>query len=109
MTSEKTYNGWTNYETWAVNLWVDNDEYLQDQVRDLARHERDTYKLGKAIEEMIDSMHPFHGDCATKEMQAFSSSLWADLLGAALSEVDWYDIAEHWIADTENDDESLTV
>lgn len=19
------YNGWTNYETWAVNLWIDND------------------------------------------------------------------------------------
>ena len=20
----KTYNGWTNYETWAVALWLDN-------------------------------------------------------------------------------------
>jgi len=23
--SEK-YNGWTNYETWLANLWMDNDE-----------------------------------------------------------------------------------
>ena len=23
---EKRYNGWTNYETWAVNLWIDNDQ-----------------------------------------------------------------------------------
>ena len=23
--TEKTYNGWTNYETWNVALWIDND------------------------------------------------------------------------------------
>jgi len=22
----ETYNGWTNYQTWAVKLWMDNDE-----------------------------------------------------------------------------------
>lgn len=30
-----TYNGWTNYETWNVNLWMDNSEgaqsYYQEQ------------------------------------------------------------------------------
>ena len=24
--SDKRYNGWTNYETWLVSLWADNDE-----------------------------------------------------------------------------------
>ena len=25
---KKTYNGWTNYETWNVKLWLDNDGEL---------------------------------------------------------------------------------
>jgi hypothetical protein len=26
--SEDTYQGWANYPTWAVNLWLSNDESL---------------------------------------------------------------------------------
>ncbi len=25
MSNDKEYNGWTNWETWNVALWVDND------------------------------------------------------------------------------------
>lgn len=24
--TEKNYNGWANYETWLVKLWIDNEE-----------------------------------------------------------------------------------
>ncbi len=27
-TAEQTYNGWKNYETWNVALWIGNDEGL---------------------------------------------------------------------------------
>lgn len=28
-----TYNGWANYETWNVTLWISSDEHLWRQVR----------------------------------------------------------------------------
>jgi len=30
--TDQTYNGWTNYETWTVVLWIDNDESIQDYI-----------------------------------------------------------------------------
>ncbi len=29
----QTYNGWTNWETWNVALWVQNDERLYREAR----------------------------------------------------------------------------
>ncbi len=32
-----TYNGWKNYETWNVALWINNTQELMDQVEDFNR------------------------------------------------------------------------
>jgi hypothetical protein len=31
---EQGYNGWSNYETWNVALWIDNDEGLNELARE---------------------------------------------------------------------------
>ena len=89
---EKGYNGWKNYETWAVKLWMDNDEGSQRLFEDLARvHVKESgdkagYGLTRAVKDNIV--------CSAPDLGA---SMYADLLGSALDNVDWREIAESLI------------
>ena len=90
-----SYNGWTNYPTWNVNLWLDNDQGTQAELRRIAQDNkgRDTYYLSRSIREFVEEILP-----ATTGMAC-------DLLRYALDEVDWREIAEHWEADRDENEE----
>jgi len=53
MAKEERYQGWKNYETWNLALWLSNDQGLYDMVRGWARKIRDPYKLADEIESFI--------------------------------------------------------
>jgi hypothetical protein len=93
--SEK-YNGWTNYETWNVNLWMDNDEgsqsFWESQADDVVADHGDN---SDAVADLAKQLETLHRD----EMPEVAGC-YADLLGAAISEVNWYEIAEHYIDGT---------
>jgi hypothetical protein len=36
---DQTYNGWTNYETWNVALWIQNDESFYSLAREVGNYE----------------------------------------------------------------------
>lgn len=34
---DETYNGWTNWDTWAVNLWLTNEQEAHESAQAAAR------------------------------------------------------------------------
>jgi hypothetical protein len=86
------YNGWTNYETWVVKLWIDNNE-------DQHHHWQEQAQLA------IEHMDTAESDLASVLREAHESSIppvdgWAgDLLSGALFAVNWHEIAGALIAD----------
>ena len=113
---DRRYNGWSNYETWAVNLWLSNTEedylYWRDaarQCRQLARthhwvregtstpDEAARYLLAEQLRvEVTDACLPHTCD------------LPSDLLSASFSEVDWHEVAIGFLVDLAGHD-SLRV
>ncbi len=46
---DREYNGWPNYETWNVMLWLDNDEEMYRYYRSRARQMRILGRNAKEI------------------------------------------------------------
>jgi hypothetical protein len=108
MTSEanaaasRGYNGWPNYETWAVALWLSNEETSyrlwmaaargakldaprSSFVRELRMTEEEAaeHQLADEIKASVEANAP-----------DFGVTVYADLLQAALSDVDWLSVAK---------------
>ena len=100
-TNDTTYNGWTNYETWLVNLWLDNDQGSQEMVQELAK-ECVTNAIDKGCDaesvrndaayELSQQIKEFHEENTPETVGVYS-----DLISAALGAVNWFEIAEHYI------------
>lgn len=122
MTEAENYNGWTNYPTWAVNLWLSNDQGLNDSTLDVVANyydgaERDEnvlptmdsagnmrapiwtlaqcqrFRVTDALKEWIDELRE------NEQRTGFlpTASIFTDLLGWALSSINWDELAEGWI------------
>ena len=85
MQTENRYNGWTNYATWRVNLeiidGIDARGMWPREVRD-----DDAYSLSKQLEEYAEEVVSGYGQVEGLAM---------DYARAFLSDVNWYEIAEH--------------
>lgn len=111
--TNKEYNGWYNYETWIVNLWMDNEQGTQafwlEQAKESIETAIDTttpdgkpFSLTpeeRAAITLAQEIQDYHETRAADMLEAAESSatFLADLLNGALSEVNWHEIAAHWI------------
>lgn len=101
--NEQEFNGWSNRETWATALHIDNDEYLQETALDYAREELEGHDKGETI-------NPYHlgetfkswieNDLLTLENIAGNKGLWLMLTDiGSLYRVNWLEIAESYLSD----------
>ncbi len=100
--SDKTYNGWTNYETWLVKLWMDNSEgdscYWQEEAivtfRDCVPSKWNTQAQQARIN-LAETLKDRHEQACHEALpEDMHASFIMDLLNGALSEVNWHEISE---------------
>lgn len=81
----KSYKGWTNQETWFVNLWLNNEQYSYQALCE-AMKLRSVHKQAKRLEKEVQF---------TLKGCLNEASLWNDLLDLSLSRVNWLEIVEN--------------
>ena len=79
--SEK-YNGWTNYETWKVNLELVDSEYLGECLSDYDNFSDFIKLLKYSVQEI-----------AFKGLE--DNSIASSAVSSMMSRVNWTEIAEH--------------
>ena len=75
-TSTDTYNGWTNYETWACNLWLTNDESI--------------YHSALSVESSQDLQEWVEGLSDLKQEDAMLTSMFNDI--GSMWRVNWNEV-----------------
>jgi len=83
-----TYNGWTNYATWRIALeWFDGFNPCE--------HEINVYQLSKQLENYVEE--------SLSCTNGVNNMAWEYAM-AFISDVNWYEIAEHLIEEEVEDE-----
>lgn len=95
---KENYNGYANYQTWLLKLYLDNDQYTQECYKEMVlqayeESEKDKYETINCILNYIES--------ELDEMQEESrlDGLMKDLLISAIEKIDLQEIAETYYSD----------
>ena len=103
---DQTYSGWTNRETWALMLHINNDEGLLGMLHDhIAEYTRDarvedlTYQTSKALQNFTESLLTRSG------YDEEFGDIWPDTLAdiaediGSLYRINYYECAESILSD----------
>ena len=83
-----TYNGWTNYETWRVNLEIFD-----------GLESREMFNLRLPAGELRHELKQYAEEVVTMSVRdPEAPNIALDYALAFLSDVNWYELAEHMVA-----------
>lgn len=98
------YNGWKNYPTWNVKLWLDNDESTVEWVKSMYAEAADNIGKGAQLRPMVFSLKEWtlfefrdRLEDAIKrqaEMEIETPSMFTDCLQWAIGQADFFQIAK---------------
>ena len=113
--SDETHNGWKNYETWAVSMYLDGNydgagtyyaaretvrQILEDTEHPTSEYwtveQSKRFAVADALKELVEEYtipHTIDDDHPDPQLHPLVS----DLFGTALSSVDWHELADAWI------------
>lgn len=112
--ADETYNGWTNRETWAVALHIDNDEGWHNMRNELCRaaleakptdhfdqDQATRFALQDSLKDWVEELShnvffPDGGSSHDKEERYMFHDV------GSLWRVNWDEIASNWLQDFEN-------
>ena len=85
------HNGWTNYETWLMNLNLSNDEGLYNSVTEFLKDlkGKEDYEKAQALKDWIEET--FSADDIIKICDSWTLR--------DFQEIDWIEIIKAWESD----------
>ena len=95
MTDEE-YNGWTNYETWLMDLNLTNEQGIYNDVRDLIQEIRDNddmenWDIAQELKQYIEDTY-WHDEtnvvmiCDTWTLRNFQEINWLEIVESFIEE-----------------------
>jgi|694.fasta_scaffold110414_5 hypothetical protein len=96
--ANETYNGWTNYATWRVNLEIFDGR----TPKDLGIEKMHGYDAGQCLKSYAEEI--LQQDCWTIDGEQ-GKGITLDYAMAFLSEVNWYEIATHLLEEYQEEEE----
>jgi len=97
MPEEQGYQGWKNHATWAMNLWINNEEGTYNEAREMAeaakkQAEADDREPAVVLADALSEVWE-------ERMPDLGASVWSDLLTSAFRDIDWDEIADGFLED----------